>query len=211
MAVFVRTETPPRYADYRRYKPHLRRDFQYQCAYCTINEAEFGGHYNFHIDHFRPQSLFPELRTEYSNLYYACSICNTYKSDTWPTEEQIARGRRFLDPCADDYAAHFEPQPDGMLRELTEPAKYTSTHLRLNRQQLVKLRQRRKEQEQVFLKRVSSIQENLQKIDRLLLVSSLPNAVSKTLTQMRRQLQQQFLYEHNIWANRFEPPYDEEI
>ena len=99
MAVFLRTEKPPRYFDYRRYKPYLRRDFQYQCAYCTIHEAEFGGHYNFQIDHFRPQSLFPELRTEYANLYYACSICNIYKSDTCPTEEQRKRGRRFLEPA----------------------------------------------------------------------------------------------------------------
>jgi hypothetical protein len=173
-----------------------------------IHEAEFGGHYNFHIDHFRPQSLFLELINDYSNLYYACSICNTYKSDTWPTEEQIARGRRFLDPCADDYTAHFEQQPDGTLRELTEPAKYTSAHLRLNRQQLVQLRQKRKEQEQIFLKRFSLIQENLQRIDRLLSVASLPDTIFNTLAQMRKQLQQQLLYEHNAWANRFAPPYE---
>jgi len=211
--LFVRTETPPRYSDYRRYKPHLRRDVQYWCAYCTIHEAEFGGHFNFHVDHFRLQSLFPNLRTEYSNLYYACSICNSYKSDTWPIEEQIARGRRFLDPCADDYAAHFEQQPDGTLRELTEPAKYTSAHLRLNRKQLVKLRHERKEQEQAFTHRVGLIQENLQKIDRLLLVASLPDTVFNTLSQMREQLQQQLLYEHNVRANFFVPPYemDEEI
>jgi len=73
---------------------------------------------------------------------------------------------------------------------------------------LVQLRQNRKKQEQVFFKRVSSIQEHLQKIDRLLLVPSLPDTVFNTLAQMRKQLQQQLLYEHNAWANRFAPSYE---
>lgn len=207
MAIFVRHENPPLYSDYRRCKPYLRRDFQYQCAYCTIYEAEFGGHHNFQIDHFCPQSLFPELKNEYSNLYYACSICNVYKSNSWPTEEQVKLGRRFLDPCTDDYDAHFKQLPDGTLRTLTEPAKYTLSHLRLNRLQLIRLRQMRTQREQFFFRRIQLTKNHFRKIDRLLQIHQLPEDVLNILNQTRELLQQQLLYEQNRWANRFTPPY----
>jgi len=207
LAVFVRSEKTPRYSDYRRYKPYLRRDFIYQCAYCRIHEAEFGGHHNFQIDHFRPQSLFPELLSEYSNLYYACSICNNYKSDTWPTEEQMKQGRRFLDLCADDYDAHFEQLSDFTLRCKSEPARYTLAQLRLNRPQLVQLRQMRKQQEQTHIQRIGLYLSHLNKIDRLLQMASLPEAVFNMLTQMRFSLKQQLLDEQNRWENRLNPPY----
>ena len=207
MSVFVRYEEPPHYSDYRLYKPHLRRDFHYQCAYCTVHEAEFGGHYNFQIDHFRPQSLFPQLRTEYSNLYYACSICNTYKSNKWPTEEQRQQGYRFLDPCIDDYAAHFEELPDWTLRVLTKPAKYTLVHCRLNRLQLVGLRQMRKEQKRDFVRWIELIKDDLRKTDKLLQINFLPEDVYNTLVQMRENLQQQLLREQDRWENRLTLPY----
>jgi len=90
---------------------------------------------------------------------------------------------------------------------LTEPAKYTLAHLRLNRLQLVQLRQTRKQQEETFVQLMGLIEEHLRKIDRLLQIDSIPEAVSNTLTQMREQLQQQLLYEQNRWANRLTPPY----
>lgn len=42
----------------------------------------------FAVEHYRPQSLFPHLITEWSNLYYACSACNGAKRSF------VARGRR---------------------------------------------------------------------------------------------------------------------
>ena len=40
MAIIKRQNPHPVYASYKKYKPHLRVDFSYSCAYCTIHEAE---------------------------------------------------------------------------------------------------------------------------------------------------------------------------
>ena len=119
----------------------------------------------------------------------------------------MRQGRRFLDPCADDYDAHFEQLPDFTLRPKNGPARYTAAHLRLNRQQLVQLRQLRKQQEQTHIQRIGLYLSHLNKIDRLLQIAALPEAVFNTLTQMRFSLQQQLFDEQNRWANRFHPPY----
>jgi len=46
----------PRYSDYRRYKPILREDFRYCCAYCGSHESLFGALRHMTIDHFRPKA-----------------------------------------------------------------------------------------------------------------------------------------------------------
>ena len=94
MARILRKQDPPIQARYQDYKPYLRLDFVYRCAYCTIHEGRHGGEHNFQVEHFRPKrkDLFPELELVYSNLYYACNRCNVIKGSKWPTPEQQARG-----------------------------------------------------------------------------------------------------------------------
>ena len=108
MARFIRRETPPYYSDHRKYKPFLRKDFQFQCAFCERTEAYLGGAEEFEVDHFKPESTFPELRVVYENLYYTCRRCNGYKSATWPSNDKIGRGLVFADPCVEDpYDVHL--------------------------------------------------------------------------------------------------------
>jgi len=76
MPRIIRKHHPPYSKDYTKYKPYLRQDFNYRCAYCTIHEGEFGGLRNFVVEHFRPRWKFSELECEYTNLYYACRIYN---------------------------------------------------------------------------------------------------------------------------------------
>lgn len=76
----------PAAGDYRSWKPQLAAEAELQCVYCCIHESQFGGIRNFHVDHYKPQSKFPELKNEYSNLFFACGICNSFKSDDWPAE-----------------------------------------------------------------------------------------------------------------------------
>lgn len=86
---------------------YLRKDFNYQCAYCLIKEADLGNPRDFQKDHFVPQNskICGKIHPKYSdtsfnvhsyyNLYYCCPRCNGNggKSDTWvPT---------LLDPCSD--------------------------------------------------------------------------------------------------------------
>lgn len=142
--LFQRRENPPLLNKYQNYKPYLRKDFDYRCAYCVIHEAHYGGLRNFHVDHFRPKSKFPKLARTYVNLYYACGLCNTFKSDHWPSAALLKKGSRYVDPCQEDpFGTHFEVDDrDGSLRTLTPAGKYTATHLRLDRRQLRKHRRR---------------------------------------------------------------------
>jgi hypothetical protein len=147
--LFTRNEQPPLLKKYRLYKIYLRKDFQFRCAYCLIHEAHYGGLRNFHVDHFRPKSRpeFHHLVLFYPNLYYACSLCNTFKGAWWPSTADFAAGRRFVDPCKEDaYEKHFElNQNDGTLRPLSVMGEYTLEHIWLDRPQLNKHRLRQLE------------------------------------------------------------------
>jgi hypothetical protein len=140
---FFRKESPALQTRYQNYKPFLRRDFYYRCAYCEIHEAHIGGHWGFGVDHFRPKAKFRKLRLLYHNLYYACNFCNTMKGETWPSRREQKDGYRFVDACQEDpYVIHFRPTEDGILASLTRAGEYTLKHLRLNRTQLCQHRKR---------------------------------------------------------------------
>ena len=53
-----------------------------KCCYCERRLPETG-HLKA-VEHFRPKSIFPELRNEWRNLLLACSQCNGYKADKFP-------------------------------------------------------------------------------------------------------------------------------
>ena len=106
MALFARSENPPAQVNYAGYTPFLRRDFLARCAYCERTEEYLGGEEAFEVEHFKPKSKFRELICAYHNLYYVCRKCNGHKWETWPTEDQIARGQRFADPCVEDPYVH---------------------------------------------------------------------------------------------------------
>ncbi len=137
MALFSREQNPPAYNNSRQYKPFLRLDFRKRCAYCERPESYMGGEDAFEVEHFKPRSKFPQLEYVYPNLYYVCSKCNRHKSETWPSEEQLAQGMRFADPCEEDpYAHHFLETEDGGLKGTTLCGNYTIAHIRLHRDDL---------------------------------------------------------------------------
>lgn len=93
-----RKQQPPLYSSYASYKPWLKREFVSQCVYCRLPDG-LKGDDGFGVDHYRPQSKFPELVTAYTNLFYACNCCNRRKGAFWPTDDQ-QRVRHFLpNPC----------------------------------------------------------------------------------------------------------------
>ena len=135
MPLVVRKQRPPALTNYRQYKPYLRLDFEKRCAYCHIPELRYGTPGNFHIDHFRPKSHpgFRDLICQYSNLYYVCRDCNTYKGSAWPADALQDLGFFFLDPCTDDLAFHWTLKNDGSLYARTRAAEYMIARLNLNR------------------------------------------------------------------------------
>ena len=79
-------------------KPTLRLEFGFKCVYCRLPEG-IKGQDNFGIDHYRPRSLYPELKNTYSNLFYACNACNRRKKNYWPSAEDTVAGRFIPNPC----------------------------------------------------------------------------------------------------------------
>ena len=144
MALFSRKSRPPTFNGSRQYKPFLRADFRTRCAYCERPEEYMGGEESFEVEHFRPMSKFPHLECVYDNLYYACRGCNAHKSETWPSEDHIARGLRFADPCATDpYIHDLVEEADGSVAGTTPTGIYTTAHIRLHREDLKRWRRLR--------------------------------------------------------------------
>ena len=134
--IFTRS-TPRHYADYHAYRPFLLNDFEHLCAYCLRHEAHMGGAANSVIDHRCPVTVCPDRETDYTNLYLACSECNTLKGDAWPSPNAQVRGYQFLDPCQEDHDAHWQILPTGEIIALTPVGSYTIDKCRLDREELV--------------------------------------------------------------------------
>jgi hypothetical protein len=139
--VVVRSTDVPAGLPYREYKPYLRDDFWYSCAYCTMTEHEAQA-IRFVIDHYEPQVSRPELINEYTNLMYSCDECNDRKGDRDPPAEARALGHRILKIDADVRSEHF--RLDGNRVEgISNVGKYTVDAVDLNRPSLVRLRELR--------------------------------------------------------------------
>lgn len=148
-------DNPPQYDSYKSYRKYLRGITGYACAYCTVSESESLGA-TFVIEHFRPQKLFPGLKSVCANLRYTCPRCNSYKSDLWiSTEQGCIRNctschskacekniERFLDGLHEDPSISMYVDSDHKIHAYSGSfvAKYTIEFLRLNRAQLIKLR-----------------------------------------------------------------------
>ncbi|MFR3730701.1 HNH endonuclease [Lacrimispora sp.] len=138
---------------------YLRKKSYYSCSYCTITESEAPGA-TFHIDHFRPKSIFVGLRDECTNLRYSCPRCNLLKSNLWITFEQGCIRKceecntkgcheniyRFIDSLYEDPQLHLVLSDKDKIEAVSgsKPGEYTIKYLRLNRMQLVKLRKVRR-------------------------------------------------------------------
>lgn len=120
---------PPERSKYREYRPCLRLDYGFRCAYCGSHEVEvsnvspFG---LFEVDHFRPKSWkqFRRLQASYSNLRWACALCNRTKGEAWPSEQEQAGGYRLLDPVSDVLSEHIVENAEHELEALTDNGQY---------------------------------------------------------------------------------------
>lgn len=126
----VRSLKPKRvFKNYRVYKPILRVEFQRVCVYCrepdTLARAQVFG-----VDHYKPKSEFPQLKSDYTNLFYCCNICNTYKDDYWPASP---KAHRILNPCDDALAKHVRLDAStGRMVPLTKEGLFFEERFRLN-------------------------------------------------------------------------------
>ena len=127
-------------SSYRDWKEDLSIEGKKQCVYCSININSFGGIRNFHVEHYRPKAKdkFPELENEYSNLFFACSICNCFKSDEWSNEPSPNfDNESFPDPSKVDYSDFLKIVDHSVIESDFITGKYIIQKLFLNRPQLI--------------------------------------------------------------------------
>jgi hypothetical protein len=123
------------YVRYKSYKKYLVVDFKQNCGYCNSHHSWHGGIRSYHIDHFAPKDQFETLATTYSNLVYACSLCNTAKSNKWPSDDSfinIVGNEGFYDPCNTNYNDFFYRDNEGFIFGKDEVSKYMVKTLNLN-------------------------------------------------------------------------------
>ena len=150
----TRRESPPKYADYQKYRPHLQREFARVCVYCCQPDTITR---DFSVDHYRPKSLFPALSADYKNLFYCCSQCNRYKGAYWPTTTSSP----FIpNPCDHVMWAHLRVV-DGSAVAQSEHGAYAIKRLNLNEPIVVRLRR-------VGLGLIRKSRDQLESIDRKL-------------------------------------------
>lgn len=118
-------------------KGALNAMFDKKCAYCESKIA----HVSYpHIEHYRPQSKYPDLTFVWDNLLLACGICNStqFKGDKFPEANE---GGPYVNPCLDNPNDHFEFIYDTRAKltsvyGTTQRGKTTEQDLGLNRADL---------------------------------------------------------------------------
>lgn len=126
----------PTTGTYSDWKEQIAEECFYQCVYCSIHEAQFGGIDHYHIDHFRPKSKFPESIEDILNLFYTCPVCNRFKSDDWPGEPDL-NTTTYIDPSKINYSELFYLKTDFEIVGNYTASKYIILRLYLNRSQLI--------------------------------------------------------------------------
>jgi hypothetical protein len=137
----VQRSRVPAGREYTEYRQFLRRDFFYSCAYCTLSEAEAMA-VRFTIDHYEAQTAREDLKNDYSNLFYCCSVCNERKGNRTPTADARAEGLRYTRIDEDRYFEHFE-HTGIRVNGVTKAGYFTEEAIDLNRQHLRKIRELR--------------------------------------------------------------------
>jgi hypothetical protein len=137
-----RSRSQPTSGSWNQWKTEIAGDCQERCIYCAIHEGSFGGLRNFHVEHFRPKSLFKDLENDIGNLYLACSICNILKGDDWPNEPHVSCAvDAYPDPRHVDYNTVIElSDATSEISAKNRSAAYLIERLVLNRGQLIRQR-----------------------------------------------------------------------
>lgn len=175
---------------YSDWKQQIANECYNQCVYCSIHEAPWGGIDHYHIDHFRPQSKFELLKNTITNLYYACPICNKFKSGDWKNEPVDLDVICYPDPSDHNYADLFTIDTSNyLLVGKYISSRYLINRLYLNRPQLVY------ERREYFL----NIQaEELIKEAKALIVTCEDNALIKRAFQLIANMIQHSIVRGNI-------------
>lgn len=129
-AVHQRRHGPCGYTSYEGYKPWLRDDFTFRCVYCLERELWYPDRSaSFSVDHVVPQSEAPALISEYTNLVYSCTRCNSARREV-----------RVLDPTEVAFGAHLRLSDNALFEALTTEGQDLLDLLHLNQNPSLQVR-----------------------------------------------------------------------
>lgn len=134
------SKTQPEKGIYSDWKEQVAAECFHQCIYCAIHEGQFGGIDHYHIEHYRPKSIdrFVHLENDITNLYYACPICNRFKSNDWPNDPDDLEKICYPDPSVNDYNELFDVDNEShKVSGSYVSTAYMTERLYLNRPQLL--------------------------------------------------------------------------
>jgi len=124
------------YSDYSRYRTQISEDCGERCVYCDVLLEEIG-YEGMVLDHFRPQKLFPDLKSNPENLVLSCPKCNSLKSDHWPedcgVDDTFVGNVGFVDPFIDSKNDFFIVDENGVFIPKQPPSPYMEKLLSVNR------------------------------------------------------------------------------
>jgi hypothetical protein len=110
----------------------VREAYNHCCGYCGVSEVQIGG--TLEIDHFHPLAYGGSDVLD--NLVYACTTCNRFKTNYWPSADAPA-GFYLLHPGKDNLGEHIALSVNGYLQGLTQRGWFHIRWLHLNRPQLI--------------------------------------------------------------------------
>lgn len=177
----------PRSGTYDKWKHIVRAHCAEQCVYCAIPESRFGGLRNFHVEHYRPKGnkRFRLLINKIDNLLYACSVCNSFKGDDWPSDPAVDHScASYPDPVSTDYNLIFTIGKTYRLRSRYVAGCYVRERLALDRWQL--LMERR---EAALLNRLDGVKTMVRAFIEATLAGKVPDAARPLSSMMFSALQ----------------------
>jgi len=130
------------------YRPCLRWEFGFTCAFCLLHEADFVEHGAegtglFATEHHVARAAAPALADVYANCFYACRFCNGARG-ALPLES--TRGQKLLHPCREAWGARFRAEGDRLAYAPSdEDAEYTHRTYRLDDRRKQVMRRHRRE------------------------------------------------------------------
>jgi hypothetical protein len=127
----------PDRGSYRDWKERLAAEGNHQCVYCAIHESSWGGTRNFHVEHFRPKCKFRDLENKIDNLFYACSVCNSFKGNDWLEPDPSLSSACYPEPSLVNYNDIISIDDRGYLSGQNAASRYIIEKLYLNRPQLL--------------------------------------------------------------------------
>ncbi len=150
---------------YSDWKEQIAEECYFQCVYCSIHESQFGGIDHYHIEHYKPKSIpeFKILENDILNLFYACPICNRFKSKDWPNNEDDLNIICYPDPSKHNYLDLFSIDLDTYkLIGRYISSCYLTERLFLNRPQLIYERREQilKDREKTAITEINKLKQN---------------------------------------------------